>query len=462
MEELHVEVVSRKMMKPLNPTPDHQRKLKISLFDQFAARVYPGILYYYNSGDGDDQKSTQKKKCAELENSLPKALDLLYPFAGRFVKDQLSIECSDTGVEFWQARVTNWKLPELLRRAPDQVELLDKLLPWGNNNPPSVESETSPLVAIQVTSFEDGGIIVGIRISHIIFDAATTFLFMNTWASVCRYGGEVPPFLNKIITHDVADAFPAIPPSKLTEPFSQQNHPLISTVLPGFDNEAKIVTRRFLISSKLHLGLPKCIKHGEIKLYSRVVVTLALVWKALMITSVANHGHLRDSVLSIPMNLRRLVPVGNKNPFGNFFISVVVPFSAATDDDDLDLCDLMVLIKNAISDMTKKIVNAAERSRDDVVKEFMKSRKEVSEAWKNSVRADVYFCSSWYGALAVYETDFGWGKPIWASISTQPGPGVCLMDSRNDDKMELWVSLKQSDILTFQRIFYNLASVSNI
>ncbi|KAJ6410652.1 hypothetical protein OIU84_007409 [Salix udensis] len=51
----------------------------------------------------------------------------------------------------------------------------------------------------------------------------------------------------------------------------------------------------------------------------------------------------------------------------------------------------------------------------------------------------------------VYEADFGWGKPGWVSGLYVPGVEmVLLVDTKDGDGIEAWVSLEEDTVLLFQ------------
>ena len=61
----------------------------------------------------------------------------------------------------------------------------------------------------------------------------------------------------------------------------------------------------------------------------------------------------------------------------------------------------------------------------------------------------MFFFSSWC-RFPLYEADFGWGKPIWVSNRPKPVEIVNLMDTKDGDGIEAWVSLDERDMLLFQ------------
>nr|XP_016456062.1 PREDICTED: pelargonidin 3-O-(6-caffeoylglucoside) 5-O-(6-O-malonylglucoside) 4'''-malonyltransferase-like [Nicotiana tabacum] len=173
-----IHIVSRKLIKPSNPTPKHLQSFKLSLFDQLAPSYHIKIILYYNN-IGENKAANNSQLLTQLEEPLAHTLSKFYPLAGRLVKDQehLFIDCSDQGVEYLEAKVDG-TLAELLRQGLD-VENLDQLLPQEVG---PADSATSPLVTIQTTLFYCGGLAIGVCVSHKVADTSTVLSFINGWA----------------------------------------------------------------------------------------------------------------------------------------------------------------------------------------------------------------------------------------------------------------------------------------
>ncbi|KAF5175708.1 vinorine synthase-like [Thalictrum thalictroides] len=53
--------------------------------------------------------------------------------------------------------------------------------------------------------------------------------------------------------------------------------------------------------------------------------------------------------------------------------------------------------------------------------------------------------------MSFYETDFGWGNPVWASsASLATKNGILLMDTKCGKGIEAWVSLNEEDMSRFE------------
>ncbi|CAI9090757.1 OLC1v1025589C1 [Oldenlandia corymbosa var. corymbosa] len=445
---LEVDTMSRKLIKPSIPTPEHLRKLRLSLFDQLAVPWYFNVILYYSGPDDDEKKMNVAERRAELEKSLSEALPSLYLIAGRFIQDDFSIDCGDQGVEYVEAQVKG-KLSEFLQLGPP-IELLDKFLPW--DNPPPPKSATSPLLAIQVNTFDCGGLVLGIKISHIIADGGSLGQFLNTWATTCRGIRTNGVTFSSNYEHCVAKLFPARNPEEakslplLRVPKQTENADTIKIQTARFFFDQAIMAKIIESAASVKGASPDDLKS------TKVVVALALIWKGFMALSASKHGHTRDSALSIAMSLRGRVSTLKipENIFGNFCISVIVSFDA--EKDTTELYDLIVLVRDAIRSTIGRVSQASDSEEASSV--LIECRRSLYEKWDKEREGlmDVYLCSSWRGfPYPMYGADFGWGKPDWVSVGSQHSQGVWIMDGSNGDAIEVWVSLEEKDMEKFKQ-----------
>ncbi|KAL6970094.1 shikimate O-hydroxycinnamoyltransferase [Sarracenia purpurea var. burkii] len=192
---MEVNILSRQFIKPSAPSPNHPPTYNLSFFDQLAPWAHWPLLFFYPA-DADTSKnpSESHERLERLKKSLSETLTLFYPHAGRFIKDDLLIDCNDEGVEFLEAKV-NVRLMEFLSEAPNNLELLNRFVSYDIGAPTSA---TTPMVAIQVTTFECGGLVLGVRTSHIITDGFTASTFLNAWATASRSGiaAVTPPWFD--------------------------------------------------------------------------------------------------------------------------------------------------------------------------------------------------------------------------------------------------------------------------
>ncbi|TMX05092.1 hypothetical protein EJD97_002582 [Solanum chilense] len=436
---LDIEIQSRKLLKPSASTPDNLRRLKLSLFDQLALRIYIPILFNYlpssSSTSYDDDK---------LEKSLSETLTKFYPFAGRFRKDidPFSIDCNDEGVEYVRTKVNADDLAQFLRgQAHNDIEssLID-LLPIKDVEP---SSPSSPLFGVQVNVFNNGGVTIGIQISHIVADAFTMATFVNEWAHTCLTGRTIstnPCFgqLSWLFPAKVLQ-FPSPSPDLNTGP------------------NYKIVTRRFVFDALAIENLRKTIKDNDMmmKQPSRVVVIMSLMWKVLThISSAKNNG---NSSLGFPINMRGKLSCtapSLEHALGNYVMMGIADRKARK---DIELNDFVKLVGNTIRDTCEAIGKA--ESVDDISSLAFNNQIKGVEKLLQGDKMDVYATTSWC-KLPWYEADFGWGKPFWVSpvgVNLIEG-AIILMDTKDGNGVQLTICLKEKNMTEFEKHLHIFSS----
>ncbi|MCD7449649.1 hypothetical protein HAX54_000879 [Datura stramonium] len=412
MAKLEIQIHTRKMLKPSTPTPDHLRSLKLSLFDQLAPRLYVPVLFHYlPSSEG-----IITERCDKLQNSLAETLTKFYPLAGRFREDELSIHCNDEGVEYVETKV-NADLAEFLHQGPNNIEVLDDLLP--------TDMPSSPLLGIQVNIFNCGGLVMGIKISHVLADGFTLGTFIKEWARISQTGttkGCLPTF----------GRLPVLFPSRVL------SGPYIS---PSSNRDPEIVTRRFVFDALAVAKLKERINSSAMFTSpTRVVVVMSLIWKVLAGISSAKHGYSRDSYFLFPVNLRGKSNLPSvEHDLGNFCVVGVAALEA--NQSRKELTDFVNVVGSTARETSIEIGKA---SIDDIASMFLTCKTPQKE------EMDIYFCTSWC-KFPWYEADFGWGNPFWVSDVSKPAELITLIDTKSGDGIEAWIGLKENDMAEFER-----------
>jgi 5-bromo-4-chloroindolyl phosphate hydrolysis protein len=131
---MEVQLISRKLIKPSVQTPPHLQNLNISFLDQLAPSLNVTNIFYYTNNH-------HVNNIEDLEKSLSEILTLFYPLAGRYIEDNLSVDCNDEGVEFLEAKVDGVDLTQIIQQDPNSnLDLLDHFVPCVT------ESDTSRLL----------------------------------------------------------------------------------------------------------------------------------------------------------------------------------------------------------------------------------------------------------------------------------------------------------------------------
>ncbi|XP_048135263.1 acetyl-CoA-benzylalcohol acetyltransferase-like [Rhodamnia argentea] len=412
---MKVELQSRKLVKPLDPTPDHCRKLGLSFIDDLSFSNYVGVVFCYRSHERRHEINTLQK-LHRLEESLSETLTLFYPLAGQYVEDGLFINCNDQGVELIQAKVDG-TLDQLL-----QGDVYRDLLSCLSTFPP--QAANSPLVIVQANSFDCGGLAIGLSVSHKIGDMYTMAIFMNSWATACRSG-----------IHDV------IPPNFELPSLFPANEPAFSP-MPAFPLRKKFALARLEFSGLALLRLKAASNASN----SRVEIASALICKALISIDRATKGLPRPSVFVTSINLHeRLQLKIPANACGNFFAHIITPFAVEKSGPTFDA------ILHLIGDVHR---NA--KSKYAAIADASELRLMVADSWRDYVsiwgreEANLILISSWC-RFPLYDSDFGWGTPDLVSKTSPPMRSVFLMDSPVDGGIDAWITLNQDEMVLFKQ-----------
>lgn len=179
---MEIKVRSRETIKPSKPTPQQHKTFKLSCFDLLHRNTYfPLILFYPKITNPNINVSSQ------LKQSLSETLTIFYPIAGRR-NDAVSISCNDEGALYLEA-TANTSISEFLN--PPRLESLNQLLPCEpykllRQEGEAVSSSSLPHLGVQVTSFECGGVAIGVCSLHALIDACSCGVMMRTWSAICR------------------------------------------------------------------------------------------------------------------------------------------------------------------------------------------------------------------------------------------------------------------------------------
>ncbi|CAH2051086.1 unnamed protein product, partial [Thlaspi arvense] len=378
LTEMEVEVTCREMIKPLFPTPHHLRHLQPSFYDQMQARVLMPTLYFYP----EDPNTTNLQQANKLKRSLENVLTKFYPLAGRVEEDHT--DCNDEGVPYVEARV-NCQLSQVIGES--RLAKLDKLLPYTD-----WEESHNLALAVQVNFFECGGIAIGISSNHKVFDAASIFYFVNSWAAVAR--GDLDYNRMSSPNFDLPKLFPPKP-------------------LPFTPKLVQLILRRLWL-----------------------------------------RGATREKryLAFLMVNLRmRANPPLSESYFGN-----LVGFAKVGESTDQALMDG--------SEFVTRTRDAVKRNADSFVKKHENPISDVHVDDYSNKSEDVNVKFSSFSNFALYEADFGSGRPVWVTMG-----GSCFKDTvlylptRSGDGIEVLLYLKEDDMskLESDTDFLGFASTSS-
>lgn len=407
----NIKILKRKLVKPCIPTRPNLKTYKLSFIDEILPLMEVGVLLFYPSNP----------KPIHLEQSLAKVLPSFYPLAGRFILTDQIVDCNDAGAEFVEAEAPNTELATLLLERDH--ENLHGFLPRRNEQ---VDVATYPILSIQTTKLKCGGLVIGVSISHKIFDASAMSTFIANWSNA------VNPNLETAVgpTFDGATLFPPRKQSSTS-----------SATIRLLDMN-RVSVRRFSFNKEAIGSL----RSGQ--RMSRVRAVCGVIAKALIEVDRAKHGRSRDCLMTQAVNMReRTNPPLSKNACGNLVLLSLARCSVGEGTGIQQLADLLGdATSRSVSDCGE-ILGLDEERRNEMLMDPLRTAGRTSMSGEGNV---LTFTD--YSKLEFYEADLGWGKPVWASIAPHTiANTVVLMGSKDGDGIEAWVHLERNDMRLFEQ-----------
>ncbi|KAH6788477.1 hypothetical protein C2S51_003483 [Perilla frutescens var. frutescens] len=388
------------------------------------------ILYYQPDYNTNTMKETLMKR---LEESLAEILPHFYPFAGRYIKKDHLVDCSDQGAEIVAANV-ELELRQIIDN-PSPKELND-LLPHESG---AADEEEDPILSIQINKFKCGGIAIGICISHRIIDASSLGTFISAWTKASR-GGD-------------GDGDAVIPSFEGPVFFPGKNLPT-----PEFGmtrtRESALYNIRCKIF-KFDKAAISCLKEraaatvattGESRRPSRIQVISGLMISAIAGLERDNHGQERDLLVAQSVNMRgRTVPPLPKHSCGNLAALAITECSG----EEIKNMGFLDFVRVICHDIRKTVGYCAKLLSKEGHKSLIDTSQYASEK-SLSHDVNVVWLTDWT-KFPFYEADFGLGKPVWASVvDIFIKNHVIMMTTKEGDGVEAWVQLEEKDMAFFQ------------
>uniref|UniRef100_M1B0D9 Anthocyanin acyltransferase n=2 Tax=Solanum tuberosum TaxID=4113 RepID=M1B0D9_SOLTU len=295
----------------------------------------------------------------------------------------------------------------------------------------------SPIVTIQVTKFECGGLALSFSVSHPAIDGFTGLNFLFGWGKVCRLGTPIDKI--NFLSFNLGNIFPTRDISSLFKSTQVANR------------EENIVVKRFVVREAALSRLRKqCIDEsgGALNFQpSRVEIITAILWRALIRISAARNGYFRSSLMDLPLNLRSKssLPQVN-NSMGNFRIDIPIKFIPG--ETKMKLHNFIILIRNTVNKVVASCTNA---SPDEIVSTLVNIYNESFEApeWGGNDEVDKVACSS-ICKFPLQDIDFGLGKPSLVYFGLKDMEIFWLYDTDCHTEVGVQLDLKESCMQLFE------------
>ncbi|XP_028123116.1 phenolic glucoside malonyltransferase 2-like [Camellia sinensis] len=309
-----------------------------------------------------------------------------------------------------------------------------------------ISSDTqAPLMTLQITLFPNKGFSIGYAAHHAVLDGKTTALFMHSWASICRRGGdstlteEETPFYDRTSIKDPDDhektyinfLFELNGPNNKSLMIWDMNAPT-DTMLGTFQlTRADIENMKRRVKNQWQ---EKQKREPAIHV-SSFTITSAYVWVCLVKAKKISTGKVH---LGFSVDCRaRLEPPLPSTYFGNCLSGQQIN----ADSNDL-------IGEDGVATAVKAIGEAIESLKEEAVKEF-----QVSKLF--SIDKDRLFTIGGSPRFELYNTDFGWGRPRKVEMTSIDKSGAfSLSDCRDGNGgLEIGIVLKKHETEAFASLF---------
>ncbi|KAG2237089.1 transferase [Thamnidium elegans] len=175
-----VQVKNRTWISPSVTTPPQKRRTPLSDWDIVMFKSYTPLLLFYTN----DSKDPDFMNTDALTTSLATVLVDFYPLAGRLIdigNGRDEIDNCDEGVLFQEAEYLG-ELEKFKENGylPNQMDY-HRLFPIH-----FYCDAQDPLLAVQITRFQDGGVALGIMMLHKVADMYSICFFLDSWSKKAR------------------------------------------------------------------------------------------------------------------------------------------------------------------------------------------------------------------------------------------------------------------------------------
>ncbi|XP_016465713.1 spermidine hydroxycinnamoyl transferase-like [Nicotiana tabacum] len=422
--------------------------VSLSECDQTFAVTHVPTIYYYRFCH--DCLPSTDNIIKTLRTSLSKALVHFYPLSGRLrwiAGSRLELDCNASGIVLMEAE-TEAKLDDLGDFSPSPD--LNSLFPRVDYTIPIDEL---PLLFVQLTKFQCGGIALSFAISHAVVDGQSALYFLTEWASLAR--GE--PLGNEPF-HDRKFLRAGEPPIAYpTFEHLQFNPPPLLLGQSSSEEEKKNETKGSMLKLTKHqveMLRKKANQGNQGRSYTRYEVVTAHIWRCAC--KARGHKFEQPTNLCICVNIRNIMqPPLPKSYFGNAIVDVIAN-GVSGDITSRPLEYVARRVRAAIKMVTSDYANSTI--------DFLKNQEDLSKY--QDIHAFRSKEGPFYGnpnlgviswiSLPLLGLDFGWGKEIHMSPGTHEYDGDCVIlpGKEGDGSLTVAIILQAVHVDAFKNFFY--------
>lgn len=445
-----VSISSSYKVVPSDPTPTGI--FPLSLCDQIKLPTHGSILLVYTP------TNTNTSPIDTLISSLSKTLVYFFPFSARLSFShggRLQLHCNAQGATLFEAK-SDAKLQDL-GDFESTHQIVQHLSPKFDYD--SSKIEEIPLISAQLTRFSCGGLTLGIAICRVITDGAAVSGFMNSWAKLARginLGVSDMPFLDRTLLDSM----------KLngTEPrfdhVEFQPHPVWERKSEGKSEMgmAKAVILKLTRDQVQKLKLKvRDFETGQ-RGFTSFEAIAGHLWRCVSkVRFDFSNGDQKTRLATLVNCRNRLNPPLRSDFFGNATFPTVTQTCCFDDIVHKPLGFVVKKVREAIKKMNDEYVRSAlDYIGNQVDLGVLRDTFHVSTVtpegkFKGNPN---FFLVGWTNFL-FYDTDFGWGKPVFMGPGNLNSDGKAfVVNDGSSDGFVVAVCLQSYQVDALKKMFY--------
>lgn len=423
------------IVRPQQETP--KTRIWLSNLDLIRTSVHLTTMKFYHNSSGASNFFEPKL----VKESLSKVLVEFHPVAGRLARDKngrLEINCNGEGVLFVVAEMDAAMSDLGENFLPNQKHQLVPQLDYS-----SADITKFPLLLVQVTTFKCGGVSLVMGLNEILADGASATHFETSWASIAR--GQLvtlSPFFDRTVLCARS------PPTSVFHHIEHNQPPMLNE---NHSQNRSDACMEVLEITPDQLSKLKDIARGPNgEYFSTYEVLTAHIWRC--VSKARGLSNDQATKLRIPTDCRtRFDPQLPQGYFGNAVLGAT-PIALCGELKSESLRESVYRIRKAI----KRMDNEYLRSSLDWLEQNKDFLTEQSCSNPNLSIVSLM-------RLPYYDTDFGWGIPIFMRPTSAYEGEVYILPknpSGDDGKLLLFVCLERNHMKSFQKYFASVDCIS--
>lgn len=284
-----------------------------------------------------------------------------------------------------------------------------------------------------MTNFKCGGFVLGVGMSHNMFDGVAAMEFLNSWCETAKgLPLSLPPFLDRTILR------PRNPP-KIEFPHNEFDDIEDISGTGKLYEEEKLVHKSFLFEPEKLEKLKTMAMEGDNN-KNKVSTFQALtgfLWKS-RCEALRFKPDQRVKLLFAADGRARFVPRLPEGYSGNGIVLTGLVTSAGE------------IVGNSLSHSVGLVKSVVELVTDG----FMRSAMDYFEVNRTRPSLNATLCITSWSKLTLHKLDFGWGEPVFSGPVGLPGKEVILFLPSGDDmkSINVFLGLPASAMQVFEEL----------